>query len=508
MRMKLLGDPRFLVVLLSFVFFICYAWAPISLPPKFIHPCENQNYVFSDLYSQSGELSYEEPLNEIAHGVILPRDTAYFNGRVIPTRYLGFPVIVGTSGTVIHELMRFITPIAAIVGAIFLYLILRDHFGKKIATISYILLLVLPQYWFWSSYTMMENVISCTLLMIALRYFFKLSTDGRLSHYLLASMFFGMALFVRADFIFLFIPVVILLIWNRKKIKPLYSLLAIPSFMLALMPFLIWNKDLYGSFFSTGQHVRPRIGEISSELIDMPGMHPSNLWENSVHLFDLTPVLFVCGFLGLIYCLRDRFNLQYMVFFVGSTFIPAFYFLNGIVRPGLLDDSYTRYLLHGYMLMIPFVVYFIFSFRSAFVRVAIAMVLVVTSILLVLPSDRYFRDDAPFCVVANERIVEITEPEAVVFISQLHWDKAIFPERRVGLTQNLPGDDRNKTLAETMVALVEHGVPVYLHIERGRNEIVDYELVSRELLDLDYRMEFTEARSFYSIKAVSDYQDG
>lgn len=501
MNMKL-KHAHILAICACIFFFLVYSYVAFLTPPQFRYPDDRVNYFFANLYSQTGELSYSEDLNEISYGIIRPDGTVYTNGKVVPQKFLGFPVISGTMGVISPKIIRFFTPLLAIIGVIFLYILLRDLFNKRIALLSSFLLFILPPYWFWSTLTMMENVASCAMLIISLRYFFKLLETGTAGHYVLSSLFFGLSLFIRPDYTLFAVPLFIIVLWNRRQIKRAYAGLAVFSFIVALGPLFILNNELYGSPLLTGTHAS---AGIPSGIVE-PTFTMANLFENFTNLIDLTPLLFLCGFLGLLYCAKRRIQPHYAAFPIMCTLILAFYYLGGVVSYSTVRSSYVRYFLPISVLSLPFISYLICSLRSKFTSILLIFGIVVTSALIVVPA---VNDNLELCegyAMTNSEIIAVTEPEAVIFLD--YWDgKAIFPERRVGLVRELPEEGRTKSLCEIVAALSEREVPVYLLIEQRFKELIDTQTVAEELSAMGYTLSETRHKNLHRVLEKSNPGD-
>jgi hypothetical protein len=481
------------LVVCACIFFLVYSYVACSTS-TFRYPDDRVNYFFANLYSQTGELTYSEDLNEVAYGTIHPEGTVYIDGKVVSSKFLGFPVISGTAGILSPEIIRFLTPLLAIIGAIFLYLLLRDLFSKKIALLSFCLLFILPPYWFWGTLTMMENVASCVMLIISVRYFFKLINTNKLSHYILAPLFFGLALFMRPDYIFIAIPLFMVLLWNIKKLKKIYVILSVFSFLVAVGPFFILNNALYGSPLSTGIHASANI----TEGIWAPSFSVSNLFENSVNLVDLTPLLFLCGFIGILYCAKRRIQLHYIAFSVLCTIIIALYYLGGVVSYTTIRSSYVRYFLPISVLFLPFATYFILSFKRKIFSIMLIFGIIVTSALIVVPEVNTNLEVNESYAIRGSEIVDATEPEAVIFLD--YWDGvAIFPERRVGQWRQLPEDGRAEALCEILAELSERGVPVYVLMNRQFIENIDTETFVEELSVMGYTLSESGYENLYRV---------
>ena len=485
------------IILLSLIFFAIYSYLSFSSPARYISPDETANSLFTSVYSQTGGLSYTDNLNEIAHGIIHPRSTLYLDGKILDQKFLGFPVVNGTIAVVIPEIIRFFTPILAIIGAIFLYLLTRDLFNKKVALLSFILALMLPPFWYWSSLALFENVAGCSILIISLRYFFKALDTNELKHFILWGLFLGLALFIRAEDILFCIPLAIILLWARKRLKKRYIVLTAISFLIALGPFFLLNNELYGSPLLTGTHVRYSV----EQAIPISSFSIQNLFTNISNLTLLTPVLFSCGFLGFLYCFKKGLNRRYIWFFILSAISIGLYFLSGRVLSSDVHSSYVRYLLPVYLLSLPLPSYFILSFKSKYIGILITIVLLATSVAIVVPN---VSDNLAACknyAGLSSNVASVTEPDAVIFLN--YWDKAVFPERKVGLVADLPEENRSEMLCDILVQLYTRNIPEYLLIEQRFKDVVDYESLVQALSARGYVLSDTGVNNLYGIEMVN-----
>ena len=107
---------------------------------KFFSPDENANYIFTELYKESGNLSFFEGYNLISGDIIKPR--SYFSslGVIKPVSFLGMIIIYGNLGKLFGSgIIPFLTPIFATVALLFYYLSVKLLFGSKKAFISFLL---------------------------------------------------------------------------------------------------------------------------------------------------------------------------------------------------------------------------------------------------------------------------------------------------------------------------------------------------------------------------------
>jgi hypothetical protein len=340
---------------------------------------------------------------------------------------------------------------------------------------------------------MFENIAGCAMLIISLRYLFKLLSTNDPRDYLLAGLFLGLALFIRPEYILFAIPLFIILLLNRSNIRQGYACLSLFPFIVAIGPFFILNNSLYGSFLTTGQHLSYGV----SQPIPVGSFSMINILKNSVNLIILTPLPFLFSLFGLLSCGRKKINLYYMLFFIISSLTLSFYFLSGRVSPINIHSSYVRYLLPLYLLSLPFISYFILSFKRKFIIIPLIFAILVTSILTVLPAIDSNQESCEDYARVNNEVVDTTEPDAIIFLD--YWDKAIFPERKVGLIKELPEENRCGILCAILIDLSERNIPAYVLIEERFVDFIDYDAFVEELSARGYTLSETEKEALYKV---------
>jgi 4-amino-4-deoxy-L-arabinose transferase-like glycosyltransferase len=479
-------------MLLGVAFFFIYSYSSFTTPPKFASPDETANYFFARLYSQTGNFYYSDPLNNIAGGIIHSRASLYNNGILVPFKFLGFPLVDGVVASVLPEMLRFLTAICAIIGAWFLYILARDIFNSRIALLSAVLIFITPAYWYWTNLSMMENVLGITLFIIFLRYFWSVTKDSRPRNFVLAGLFLGLALLVRPDYILLVIPVGILFIVNWKRIRKRNLAYAVLPFLLTMGPFFLLNKELYGSFLETGQHLLRQY----ETAVPVPPFTVDNLIENSNIMLYFLPVPAICAVLGCIYCLKKKLGFQYIVFFVATLAVLALYYLGGRLGPADIHGSYFRYFLPVFLLSSPLIAYFLLNFRNVAVKGLLAVALIANA-AVAFPAISDNNGSVEVYADLNQQIIQQTETDSVIFLD--YWDKAIAPERRVGMIRDIDDPERGLTLSEISRELSEQGVPVYYYMDGRFKDLVDTQVLNADLALHNYQVTATSVKSLYRL---------
>jgi hypothetical protein len=512
-----------LLILVGIIFFIIYSFLPLTTPAKFVSPDENINLFFSKLYAKNGTLTYTEELNEIASGIIHPRNTVYINGHVAPGSFCGMYVIYGTFGTLDDSLVLYLTPLIAVIGVLLFYSLVKIYFDRKIAMISSLLLFVLPPYWYYASRTMFSNILALVFVLAGMLYLSRgvlgSENSGMASksypNFILAGLFLGLSLFTRLDYILVVAPFIAIMLIKLLKERQFtarisHLLVLLVSMTIPLLAFFVLNKDIYGGYFVLLSHIT-----FSGEAIlnAAPWGFSVTLMTKNFVKFILTVVAMwtVIALLGVIHQLRisrkreqSKVNV-YMMFWFLISMVTCFYYLGAnfygadqsFLFPSL-SASYVRYLLPLYVLGVPFVAVFLGKLKDKVFARVILITLVVISFIQVIAIDgqslSYLYMKQRDYMSENDRLAQITEPDSVILCQYL--DKLIFPERRVGCFSELA--QQPDLLADICINLVEKDIPVYVIEDMP----FDVEGLMEALAKRGYELSEIEA-SMWRVQAVT-----
>ena len=160
-----------------------------SLDRAFLTPDESVLYKYTLLYNEKGLLYDENPLNRegelnIYHG----RGESVKDEITYSKKFLGFPFFVGTISLLFNELaIVYFTIFIAILGFIWIFLIAKKLGFNPIITA--ILLLFFPAYWYWSNYSLLENVAGSVFFITGYYYLLKSLENKNISNPILMSLF-------------------------------------------------------------------------------------------------------------------------------------------------------------------------------------------------------------------------------------------------------------------------------------------------------------------------------
>lgn len=456
-----------LLALLSVVFFFVYSSYLMGREAVFTTPDENVNLFYTRYVAENDSVVYSDPINTaLASGAVRCRGMTYWQGKVVPNLFFGMYFIYGGFGKVFRLLhlpensVLYLNPLFAVLGVWLLYFLVDEVFDARAALLSACLLFVLPPYWYWAS-LFFSNILGVVLFIAALLFSFKALNRERPAFYCLAGLFYGLALFVRPDLVYLYPSVAVLMLFRWRSLRVKYLALAALAFALAMAPLLLFNRYLYGGFLKTGQHLA-----LSWKGVVPPaGKKPNYLGENIDLLISAVP-LCLFSLAGLLHCLRKREHLDYLLLLPLPVFLFGYFFLTG--EPGrfelIVHNSYVRYFIPVYVLLLP--LFAVFLLRVVRGRYLVSLALVVFVALCVSTAYTGVLDTRKAAIDLSAKADSIrsqTEEDAVIFVNSL--DKILFPRRKVSLYNFSEASAEN--VASLSSRLLDMEVPVYLILERA-----------------------------------------
>lgn len=171
------------VLVLALVFFLGTAsfnyLTQTSEYVKWSSPDESANYVFTKLYSETGELAFFDDASAAGDHVLMPRSARNDFGWIKPVSFLGIILIYGGLAAFFGSfLIPFLTPVVAALGIVIFYLLVRRLFTERVALWSAFLLASFPVYIYYTVRSMFHNVLFVVLFLMAI-YLFTLSLGER-----------------------------------------------------------------------------------------------------------------------------------------------------------------------------------------------------------------------------------------------------------------------------------------------------------------------------------------
>ena len=475
------------IAVLMLMFFVIYSFLPISQLKfqqennitnqslKFNTPDETINYYFSTSFAKSNSLYYLEPLNDFMHRVIFPRWAFVIDGKITPGNFLGIDLIYGTLGKIFSiNIIAFLTPLFSILGALFFYLIIKKFFNSQVAFISFLLILFFPAWVYYSSRTMFHNILFFSLFLVGLYFLLKLfqTPDSRfkiinlsrtaMRDSTLTGLFFGLSLITRtSEVVWIFLIVLIILIFNFKKLKTLwpYLILSLIIFSACFIPVFYQNKILYNNYFFTGYNLDTMTENLESgevkklnlaKAIFLPfGFHPRVIFSViKNYVVKLFWPWLILWFAGLILFIKDKNKNQFKNYklylcLLTTTYYLLFYygswFFTDSLNPNLISigSSYVRYFIPLFIFNIPLIAFLFYKLWSKKIFYKISL-LVVACLLLIFSYNLTYSGSESLSSIKNQinkyniqsqNILTKINSEDIILMDT-STDKIIFPEHK------------------------------------------------------------------------------
>ena len=251
----------FVVLLfLSGLSFVIYSFLYNISSPLFNSPDESLNYFFIDNFAKNSSLYQEENLNSIANNLVHPRSTLVLNNKIVPVGFVGIVLILGFISKIIGiKLALFCVPLLACIVPVLLYYILKEIFDDKIAFFSSLMLYFHPAFIYYSSRSLLPNVLFISFLIISIFFVFLFkNTENLKIKYLaiiLSSLSLSLSLITRlSEVVWVFVIYLFLLAYVFKKLNLKYIILFLCVFLVPMLFMLKTNYNIYGHPLSTGSY--------------------------------------------------------------------------------------------------------------------------------------------------------------------------------------------------------------------------------------------------------------
>jgi hypothetical protein len=519
------------------VFFLFSSLFLSYISPTYSSPDETANAFFAKNLATNGHLFFPEPLNMVLGDVLFPRSIISLSARLLPTGFLGLPILLGGLIKIFGVWSLPIwTPLFALLAIFAWYGIIKKIFNGQIALFSSLLIMFFPAWWYWSARPLMPNVIFVCFLIFGVFFlvvkpvFFLKNKFGWLD-LILASGCFAFAVWLRTFEVF-WLGFSLLVGWFfwRKFFSWKSIGLFLVSFIVAIVPFLVLNNSLYGSPFRTGytamnSGIVPEDNIIESSVIETVVKNESLFSKiiNTVAPFDLhlqTTIkhfedyflfmfwwLVILAVFGLFFIWPHKSNAPQKRLVVWT-----YLFLSGLTilwlvsiygswtihdNPDLsvtIGNSYTRYWLPCFVLLSPLIAVAIIKPLS-FVRFNKLRIVITALVFLALIGGNFYTvffssNDALWpmrvrlarAAEIRGRVLTLTEVDAVIIVDRA--DKLFFPDRRVIYPLR---DEKTYALMLQIVALV----PLYYYGITLPQADIDY-LNGDKLKAMGLQIDFVE----------------
>ena len=488
--------PIFILTIICLIFGGVYLYLvkPLTfdgdLSHRFDWPDETANYFWASHYAKTGNLFYQESLNQIAQNQIYPRSFNVRNdGALVPGSFLGLILLYGTLAKIFSSnLIIYFTPIISIIGVLAFYGIIKRIFDNTTAFVATILLLMHPAWWYYSVTSMLPNVTFISLFLGGI-YFFLKNEKIRWPDVLLSGFLIGLAISIRpAEVIWMIIVLLGIFILRKDQLKFSYVVLLLVMSSLAMVPSLSHQQSLYGDYLASGysQLQSESFGTCQScevvKSIFLPfGFHPtliaSNLWTHYLSRLWWLSLITLLGLVAFLVQTKKQKEeifgyvlISMLVFGWLGVYYGSWEFTDKLtVHLNTLGISYVRYFLPLFILAVPFtargLIWISSILKSRWRHLGLSVLL----LGLLYPSAHLVLAKKPDSILpVKQRILSYKNSAATVMaetpddavIVTVRKDKLFFPERKV--IHTFEALSLNKDLVEILKDLVA-AAPVYYY---------------------------------------------
>jgi hypothetical protein len=281
MRDFLLNNRRFFLIVTFLIVTFFGATILIQHTGIYVSPDETANAYFSELFSDAGTFFSYNPLSESLGDVLYPRSMISLDGRLLPSGFIGLPVLYGSLAAFVGVLfVPWFTLIISVLAVVSWYFTTKKLFPKRVAFLATLLLATHPAWWYYTARSLMPNSLFVSLVLLAIFFLvvrpFKMLRNGykikqkrwkflnkvqkKLLRWwvpfvdlVLSAGLFGAAVFVRPSEVFWMAAAalcVLVVYWKKEHWKA--SVLFLLIFIIALLPMLHFHEMFYGGALKTG----------------------------------------------------------------------------------------------------------------------------------------------------------------------------------------------------------------------------------------------------------------
>ncbi len=274
----------------ALVFFISSLILVAGMPWIFVSPDALANFTFTQTMIDNLRLYLFEPLNLSLDDSLFPRSMFSIEGRLVPISFVGLPLIYGAVGKVVGlGLVKYFTPVVAVLALFAWRSVVEKLYDRRVALIASVLLAVHPAWWYYTSRTMMHNVLFVALLIFAVWFLFvrPLSnwSTGKSKYFkvyqhldvILSGLMLGGALLVRTSEIAWIAPaIVVVVIFFAKQIKWRQAVLFGLVTAVVIAPVFLINSSLYGDPLSFGYMAQSVGSDAGNGVTSLEQDNPAN----------------------------------------------------------------------------------------------------------------------------------------------------------------------------------------------------------------------------------------
>lgn len=450
-----------------------------------LHPDDHDLLVFSKVLLKTGHLWYETPYNEkYRTGAFQPSLNNFQSDRsdryAVRAAYSPGIYIISSPGHLFG--LRgpfFIVSMLGLTCILFLYLFVKEIFGRAEAVVSAVFLGLSAPYIYWSN-MLFTNIPALAFLTGGLFFLAKtVSNPGKRTYYFLTVVLFVFSVWMRYEYVLLvFVIALVALIAYRRRFKgklvlqSAVVLLAIVAIILAAN--YITSGSVTGTYGAMGAG-KQSAGDLLNYIPELPG--PRVLLTNAkMYVFGVAPILVLLGIVGIVLALKQNRN-GFTFILVSISVLVLFLYGKSAGFWGYdknwLASSYTRYFLPLFMCLSILAGACTVRFRewipwrriATAMAVAILLVHMITSLFVL--YDNQFGIEFTDLYCGNRRSVDIfvssLPPSAVIvdlssdnyfrfdIISRVVLNPSYFGKRRA-----------EQRLARILEDLGNEGIPTYI----------------------------------------------
>lgn len=434
----------------------------------FLAPDETINYAFAKFQKDEGHPFTTTNLNTLTNSTIFkPRGTILSDEKVLPRKFLGYPLIIGS----VSRVFNFeVSPYLNLVIFILLLCVIREIFKAMRVQRSWFyatVLVLAPPIIYWTHNYFFESILALLFFSLGLLFTIQIPNTKKkeLVNLLGAVLFFSLGIYVRYDYLLFYIPLIILsTIIFKPSLKNIS--IAIVFLFICIVPLLITNNNLYGNPLSSGQS-----SQIENRSPIVKGGKSSAAFKTNIKIilgaasYYLLPFIFTIQSMP---TLKDKIKgdkqlLLLVLFFIFGFILFSQFWLSGVVRNtnNYLRESYNRYFLPLYLTLL---LICLKTISQKKLSVKIQLIMVMISLASILQVTRVIKNEDKIRLRQArqaELIMDNTEVNSIVYIGNL--DKIIYPHREVGYVGNIPIEDFYPKLTEFITLVNQTDRPQYLY---------------------------------------------
>ena len=464
------------LAIFSLLFFCVYIWFGASTPPIFNSPDETANYFFISRLAEYGDFFAPEPLNFFLGNRIHPRSISFNGFSLVPQGFIGLPAEYGFFARIFSlGAIKFFTPFLAVAGALAFYGLIKKIFNRKTAFLSFLFLLLLPAYWYYSSRFLYPNAPFAALLTVAAwaAAAGALGAGGKKTYMIILSISLAAALAIRpVEISWIAAGAAIAGAVYKKFISWRRVFCAAAIAAIIALPIFSSNLFLYGGILKSGYALKGEVvfgnSFFNGDFADMKnyflpyGLHPRAILTNVNNVFIKNLWWYsLPAALGALLWFFGRPKKEERVYFfislAASLWLLVFYgsgiFADNPNMVFTIGDSHFRYWLPLFIFWIPFVAHF-WTFAAAKVKRGKIILIAALAAYGFFAGLAVFisPDDGLLLVKNNVRqnyqikmaaLKTIGRDDVVITSRQ---DKIFFPERRVLYIKNMEDFKNSETL--------------------------------------------------------------